>query len=52
MSEKGITALRALVVEFDDIWRVALSDEPLARLPPLVIKLQPGAVPVRVKLRR
>jgi hypothetical protein len=31
---------------------VALSDEPPARLPPLVIKLQQAAVPVRVKLRR
>jgi hypothetical protein len=29
MSEEGLAALRALVVEFADIWRVALSDEPL-----------------------
>jgi hypothetical protein len=52
MSEEGLAALRALVVEFADIGRVALSDEPPARLPPLVIKLQQGAVPVRVKLLR
>jgi hypothetical protein len=47
-----LLTLRALVYEFIDIWRVSLSDGPPSALPPLIIKLRPDAVPVRVKLRR
>jgi hypothetical protein len=47
-----LLALRSLVYDFFDLWRVSLSDGPPSALPPLIIKLRPDAVPVRVKLRR
>jgi hypothetical protein len=44
--------LRQLVYEFLDIWRISLSGDPPAKLPPLEVQLRPEASPVRVKLRR
>jgi hypothetical protein len=52
MSKIGVTQLRDLVHGYPDIWRVALTADPPVRLPPLVVTLQPDAVPIRVKLRR
>jgi hypothetical protein len=47
-----LTELSDLVHEFRDIWRISLGSGPAANLPPLVVRLQPDAKPVRVKLRR
>jgi hypothetical protein len=52
MSTAGLTELHSMVREYHGIWRIGLTADPPARLPPLVIKLQHDAVPVRVKLRR
>jgi hypothetical protein len=56
-SDQGLTpsvaeSLRTLVFEFADIWRLGFSSEPPARLPPMQISLQPGAAPVRVRVRK
>jgi hypothetical protein len=52
MSEDAHQQLRALVFEFTDIWRIGFSSGPPAKLPPMKISLHPGAVPVRVRVRK
>ena len=52
MPSEHVPTLRHLVNEFTDIWSTSLQAGPPAILPPLVIRLKPDAVPVRVRLRR
>jgi hypothetical protein len=52
MPSQDVPTLRHLLDEFTDIWCTSLQAGPPATLPPLVIRLKPDAVPVRVRLRR
>jgi hypothetical protein len=52
VSSSILKELRELVTDFLDIWRISLSGDPPAKLPPLEVQLRPDASPVRVKLRR
>jgi hypothetical protein len=52
MPSQDVPTLRHLVNEFIDIRSISLQAGPPATLPPFVIRLKPGAVPVRVRLRR
>ncbi|KAG3239380.1 hypothetical protein PI124_g15680 [Phytophthora idaei] len=48
---KLLPQLRRLATRFD-IWRLKLGDDPPARVPPMKIRLKPGAKPYRCKARR
>ena len=52
LSEIHGKALRDLVFEFKDIWRVRLSADGPAKVTPLKVPLKPDAVPRRAKARR
>jgi hypothetical protein len=52
LSEMQGKALRDLVFEFRDIWRVRFSPDAPAKVTPLKIHLIPHAVPRRAKARR
>ena len=45
-------SLRELVLQYRDIFRNKMGSDPPANVPPMVIRLKPGAKPVRFKLRR
>ena len=44
--------LRNLLENYADIFRIKLGSDPPVDVPPMAIRLQPDAVPVRVKMRR
>jgi hypothetical protein len=52
LSTDGAQELKALVDQYPDIWRLSLGPGTPAKLPQTVIRLESGAKPVRVKLRR
>jgi hypothetical protein len=52
LSKVGSEHLRDLVFEYREIWRISLGAEPPDDLLPMMVELVPGAVPVRVKVRR
>jgi hypothetical protein len=52
LSDPASKSLHNLVFEFTDIWRIGLSSGPPAKLPAMRIQLQPGASPVRAKVRK
>lgn len=44
--------LKNLLTDYSDIFRTRMGAYPAVKVPPMLIKLQPDAKPVRVKLRR
>lgn len=50
--EQPYNRLSALLLEYEHILRLQLGSDPLLKIPSMNIRLQPGAEPVRVKLRR
>jgi hypothetical protein len=52
ISEPGAITLSALVHQFRDIWRIDLGNDPPSKVSPMVTKLEPGASPLCVRVRR
>jgi hypothetical protein len=52
LSTDGAQELKGLVDQYPDIWWLSLGPGPPAKLPPMVIRLESGAKPVSVELRR
>jgi hypothetical protein len=52
MSDDGVAKLDALLVDFRDIWRVRLGNDPPADVPPMEIRMKPDVRPFITKVRR
>ena len=53
LSRDNVKILKALLNEYEDIWRVQLVDmEEPAKVPPMKVKMKPDAKPYRCKARR
>ena len=52
MSEKGLATAKELLYEFRDIFRIRLGKDAPAKIPPMEVKLKPGAKPVKSNQRR
>jgi hypothetical protein len=52
LSAPGAEKLKQIIVVHRDLWRLTLGADPPASLPPMQLRLEPGARPVRTKLRR
>jgi hypothetical protein len=52
MSKAGLENAREMLVENRDVFRINLGNDPSAKIPPLVVKLKPGAAPVKYTQRR
>ena len=52
MSAKGLAEAKELLKEFRDIFRIKLGKDGPAKIPPMEVKLKPGAKPVKCHQRR
>ena len=52
LPQESVSTLRSLICDFSDIWSISLQPGEPAKIPPLEVRLKPGAVPVRVRVRR
>jgi hypothetical protein len=51
MSAEGVSNLRKLVSEYEDVFRLKLGADPPADVKPLVIKLKENVDPTRISAR-
>jgi hypothetical protein len=52
LSESNFITLNTLVLEFRDIWRIDMGNDPPAKVRAMVTNIEPGSAPVRVRVRR
>jgi hypothetical protein len=52
MSDDGVAKLDALLVDFRDIWRLRLGNDPPADVPPMETQMKPDARALIAKVRR
>ena len=52
LQEPYATQLHELLTEFEDIFRVGMTNDDSAKVPPMRIKLEEGTTPFRTKVRR
>jgi hypothetical protein len=52
ISDDGVVKLDAPLVEFRDIWRLRLGNDPPADVPPIEIQMKPDVGPLIAKVRR